>query len=130
MSKFNLNKSKHFKCTKFDENICKLFRQGSVIFLREVIFYTQFSIVQLTKATKYQRMSTHPVKKKANKYTWRLRYITNTWRTLLQLANTKISEQHFYDRTHNRAQLHFCDPSNKHTQIQQSSNKRNWTYKQ
>ena len=38
-------RSKHFKNLEFYENIYKLFWQGLVIFLREVIFYTQFSII-------------------------------------------------------------------------------------
>ena len=42
---FDLNKSKRFKSTEFHDNICKLFWQGWVNFLREVIFYTQFSII-------------------------------------------------------------------------------------
>ena len=57
---------------------------------------------------------------------------------LLNLTNTKKTkqktpqktEQHFYDGARNRTQLHFGEPSNKNTQTQQSSNKRNWAYKQ
>ena len=37
----------------------------------------------------------------------------------------KKTEQHFYDGARNRTQLHFGEPSNKNTQTQQSSNKRN-----
>ena len=44
-------------------------------------------------------------------------------RTLLKLTNTKKTEQHFCDGAQNRTQLHFGEPSNKHTQIQQRSNK-------
>ena len=33
------------------------------------------------------------------------------------------TEQHFYDGAQNRTQLHFGEPSNKHTQIQQRINK-------
>ena len=43
--------------------------------------------------------------------------------TLLKLTNTKKTEQHFYDGAQNRTQLHFGKPDNKHTQIQQGSNK-------
>ena len=35
---------KRFKRAELYENVCKLFWQGWVILLREVIFYTQFSI--------------------------------------------------------------------------------------
>ena len=42
---FDLNRSRHLKSAECYENICKLFWQGWVIFLREVIFYTQFSII-------------------------------------------------------------------------------------
>ena len=86
---------------------------------------TRMIWLQLTTTTKYQIMNTKPMNTKTNKYTCRLRYITNTRRTLLKLTNTKKPEQHFYDETQNRAQLYFSEPSNKHTQIQQRSNKRN-----
>ena len=39
--------SKRFKIAEFYENICKLFWQGWVIFLKEAIFYTQFSMILL-----------------------------------------------------------------------------------
>ena len=41
----DLNRSKRFEITEFYENICKMFWQGLVIFLREVILCTQFNII-------------------------------------------------------------------------------------
>ena len=41
---FDLNRPKRFKSAEICENICKFFGQEWVIFLREVTFYTQFSI--------------------------------------------------------------------------------------
>ena len=35
----------------------------------------------------------------------------------------KKTEQHFYDETQNRIQLHFGEPNNKHIPMQQRSNK-------
>ena len=38
---------------------------------------------------------------------------------ITEIDKYKKSEQHFYDRTPNRIQLHFGEPNDKHIQIQQ-----------
>ena len=42
---------------------------------------------------------------------------------ITEIDKYKETEQHFYDGTQNRIQLHFSEPNNKHIQIQQSSSK-------
>ena len=82
--------------------------------------------------TKQQQKTNYAATKnertKTNKYTRRLRYITNTCRTLLKLKNTKKALLRWNTKQNATA---LGSISNKHTQIQQqSSNKRNWACKQ
>ena len=42
---------------------------------------------------------------------------------ITEIDKYKKTEQFFYDGIHNRIQLHFGEPNNKHIQIQQRSNK-------
>ena len=42
---------------------------------------------------------------------------------ITKIKKYKKTEQHFCDGALNRAQVHFCESSNKHIQIQQRSNK-------
>ena len=46
-------------------------------------------------------------------------------KNITKIDKYKKNEQHFYGGAQNRIQLHFGEPSNKHKQIQQRSNKRN-----
>ena len=46
-------------------------------------------------------------------------------KNITRIDKYKKTEQYFYDGAQNRTQVHFGEPSNKHTQIQQRSNKGN-----
>ena len=59
-------------------------------------------------------MNAQPMKTKANKYTCRLRYITNT-RKHNQNWQIQKTEQHIYEGPQNRTQLHFGEPRKTYT---------------
>ena len=85
--------------------------------------------------TKKKKTEQHFYNEDKNKYTSSLRYIMNTWITLIKLTNTisfykKDWHEHywktescFYDGTLNRTQLHLGESNNKHIQTKQRSNK-------
>ena len=65
------------------------------------------------------------MKAKAKKIHSQIKIHNEHLKNITEIAKYQKTEQHFYDGALDRTQLHFSEPNNKHTQIQQRSNKRN-----